>query len=50
MSESISLYVHIPFCKQKCKYCDFLSGASTAETRSSYVDALVKEIKENYNI
>jgi len=46
MSESISLYVHIPFCKQKCKYCDFLSWASTAETRSSYVDALVKEIKE----
>ena len=41
----LSLYIHIPFCKSKCIYCDFLSfGACRYEEQSQYVKALCKEI------
>jgi len=39
-----ALYVHIPFCQAKCKYCDFLSfPGSTIELQKRYVEALKKE-------
>src|SRR5215469_2624252 len=42
--ESISLYIHIPFCHAKCHYCDFNSYAGLLGWRSRYVRALVREI------
>ena len=40
------VYVHTPFCLQKCLYCDFPSYAGfSAEVRQRYVDALCKEIE-----
>lgn len=43
-SESIeSLYVHVPFCAQKCSYCAFYSEASNGELINRYVQALVRE-------
>lgn len=39
----ISLYIHIPFCKSKCKYCDFLSFPDT-ECVNAYKEALIDEI------
>ncbi len=42
--KSLSVYIHIPFCVQKCKYCDFLSGPSTLEARAEYLEALKREI------
>ncbi len=39
----ISLYIHIPFCKSKCKYCDFLSFPKS-EYVNAYKEALLKEI------
>ena len=39
----ISLYIHIPFCKSKCKYCDFLSFPNT-EYMDNYKRALLSEI------
>lgn len=37
------LYLHIPFCVQKCAYCDFVSFADP-EPRQAYLSALTKEI------
>ena len=41
----LELYIHIPFCVKKCKYCDFLSGPSTAAERKSYVKSLCQDIR-----
>lgn len=43
--KEVSLYIHIPFCKQKCFYCDFPSFAGKEELREDYINALVKDIK-----
>jgi len=40
----LSLYIHIPFCKKKCLYCDFLSAPACAREREAYVKALLREI------
>jgi coproporphyrinogen III oxidase-like Fe-S oxidoreductase len=38
--ETVSLYLHIPFCQAKCHYCDFNSYAGMMGWRERYVDAL----------
>ena len=40
-----SLYVHVPFCAQKCEYCAFFSEAAKGETVNRYVEALVREME-----
>jgi len=42
------LYIHIPFCTQKCFYCDFFSG-NQLYLVDEYVDAIVSEIKLRVN-
>ncbi|MBP5222531.1 MAG: oxygen-independent coproporphyrinogen III oxidase [Lachnospiraceae bacterium] len=44
--EELMLYLHIPFCVQKCRYCDFLSGAYDRTVRERYLRALAGEIRE----
>ena len=45
-AESVAgLYVHVPFCAQKCAYCAFYSEASTGELINRYVGALVRELE-----
>ncbi|MFV0575234.1 MAG: radical SAM family heme chaperone HemW [Vibrio sp.] len=42
----LSLYVHIPWCVQKCPYCDFNSHAQKGEIpEAQYVDALLEDLK-----
>lgn len=40
----LGLYIHIPFCRQKCTYCDFCSFPSEEDTIERYVKAMVTEI------
>jgi oxygen-independent coproporphyrinogen III oxidase len=40
-----SLYVHVPFCAQKCHYCAFYSRPSTGELIERYVAALIREME-----
>lgn len=42
--QPLSIYIHIPFCKRKCLYCDFLSAPACEQERESYVKALLREI------
>ena len=43
--KDIGIYIHIPFCKQKCLYCDFVSFACAKEKHKSYIQALKNEIE-----
>ena len=42
-----SAYIHIPFCKSKCKYCSFVSFTNQ-DKKLGYVYSLLKEIDTNY--
>lgn len=42
-----NVYIHIPFCKSKCKYCSFVSFVEL-EQKKQYLEALKKEIKNLY--
>ena len=50
------IYVHIPFCKVKCLYCDFYSLAERENSIDKFINAITKEIKissvdvSNWNI
>lgn len=44
--KEVSLYIHIPFCKQRCFYCDFPTFAGKERFREEYVEALIKEIED----
>lgn len=43
------IYIHIPFCKKRCIYCDFYSTTLDATWRKQYINALCKEIKLRKN-
>lgn len=40
------LYIHIPFCRKKCSYCDFHFSTTFSEYRKRMVDAICNELKE----
>ena len=42
----LGLYIHIPFCKQKCAYCDFYSLSGTESRMDEYTDALCADLTE----
>ncbi len=50
MAEQIGIYVHIPFCKSKCDYCDFYSLVGKEGRMDDYLRALVTHIKETAKV
>lgn len=47
--KKIGVYIHIPFCKSKCFYCDFISYSYKNEWIEGYIKALKREIIETIN-
>lgn len=47
--KEMGLYIHIPFCRQKCYYCDFVSYANKYEIVERYIKCLKKEIIQYAN-
>ena len=43
--EACELYLHVPFCLRKCRYCDFLSFPAAEETQKKYLEVLAGEIR-----
>ncbi len=41
-----ALYLHIPFCRQRCSYCDFNTYTTLGDLQDAYVAALVEEIRQ----
>ena len=46
MTEKLGIYIHIPFCRSKCDYCDFYSLAGREDRMDDYQKALLAHIKE----
>ena len=44
-----SMYIHIPFCKSICSYCDFCKQLYNVTNVKKYLNALNEEIKDRYN-
>ena len=40
------LYIHIPFCREKCLYCDFYSASYSKDLAGSYIAVILKQIGE----
>lgn len=41
---TLGLYIHVPFCASKCRYCDFYSAPTDKAVRDAYVRALAAEL------
>lgn len=50
MRKNIGIYIHIPFCKKKCFYCDFVSYENKENLIQEYIDAVCLEILQNAEI
>ena len=44
MKKNLGLYLHIPFCKSRCIYCDFVSSVSDCKSMDKYVEYLSRQI------
>ena len=48
--KEIGVYVHIPFCKRKCYYCDFISFCEKDELQEKYIHSVIQEIEDFFNL
>ena len=50
MNKKAGLYIHIPFCKSKCPYCDFYSVSNADEYKEEYKKAVLRNIEKYQDI
>jgi len=54
INKELGIYIHIPFCKSKCYYCDFISYQNKEEKIEEYIEEVINEIEQydisNYNV
>ncbi len=43
--QPVGLYLHIPYCARKCRYCDFTSFCGLTDTQDTYVDRVIREMQ-----
>ena len=43
--KKLGIYIHMPFCAQKCSYCSFVSGKYSEDVQREYINALINELK-----
>lgn len=52
--KELGIYIHIPFCKRKCYYCDFISYTNKCEKVEKYIEAVIEELNtydfNTYNV
>lgn len=48
--KEIGVYIHIPFCKRKCYYCDFISFCEKDELQEKYINTVIQEIEDFFNL
>ena len=52
--KELGIYIHIPFCKQKCYYCDFISYENKSECIEKYIEQVIEELHQydlkNYDV
>ena len=46
MTNSLGIYIHIPFCNKKCSYCNFYSFAATDSIKECFVDRTLNELEK----
>ena len=46
-NEPFGIYIHIPYCRSKCRYCDFYSAPGARGVPQAYVGALLRELAKN---
>ena len=53
-NKELGIYIHIPFCKSKCYYCDFISYEKKDDLVENYIEQVIKEMEQydlkNYNV
>ena len=49
MKKELGIYIHIPFCKKKCYYCDFVSYPDKLILEERYIEAVIREL-ESYDL
>ena len=45
MTNSLGIYIHVPYCEKKCTYCNFYSAPPSDDIRNRYIDRTLKELK-----
>ncbi len=48
--DKLGIYIHIPFCRSKCDYCDFYSLAGREDRMDGYQRALLSHIRETASL